>query len=70
MCLPNLPYIFQNTRTGRQVKGMWRLLKWLVYLAVLAGIGVVAYAYLGPFFGADFSAPAEERRAPVVIDVE
>ncbi len=70
MCLPNLPYMFHNTRTGRQVKGMWRLLKWLVYLALLAAIGVVAYAYIGPFFGADFSAPAEERREPVIIDVQ
>ena len=58
MCLPNLPLCTHNTRTGRQVKGMWRLLKWLFYLAILAGIAVVAYAYLGPFFGADFSAPS------------
>ena len=49
---------------------MWRILKWLVYLAALGAVALVAYAYIGPYFGADFSAPREELRAPVAIDVE
>ncbi|AKO96789.1 MAG: hypothetical protein RID15_04210 [Marinovum algicola] len=47
---------------------MGRLIKYLFYLAVLAGIALVGYAYIGPFFGADFSPPAEEIRKPVVLD--
>ena len=47
---------------------MGRLIKLLVYVVVLGGIGLVGYAYLGPFFGADFSAPQEEVRQPVTLD--
>ena len=39
-------------------------------LAVLAAAGLVAYAYLGPWFGADFSAPTQEIRTPVILDAE
>lgn len=47
---------------------MWRLIKFLIFLAVLAFTGLVSYAYLGPFFGADFSAPQSEIREPVTLD--
>lgn len=47
---------------------MGRLIKWLFYLLVLAGIALVAYAYVGPFFGADFSPPQSEIRVPVELD--
>lgn len=47
---------------------MGRLIKWLFYLLVLAGIALVAYAYVGPFFGADFSPPQSERRVPVELN--
>jgi hypothetical protein len=30
----------------------------------------VAYAYVGPYFGADFSAPQSEIREPVTLDVD
>lgn len=49
---------------------MGRLIKYLFYLLVLAGIGLVGYAYIGPFVGADFSPPTVEIRAPVTLDVE
>ena len=49
---------------------MGRLIKWLFYLIILGLIGLVAYAYVGPFFGADFSAPQIEVRTPVVLDGE
>lgn len=49
---------------------MGRLIKYLIYLVILAAIGLVGYAYLGPWFGADFSAPQSEIREPVVLDVD
>ncbi|WP_298848644.1 hypothetical protein [uncultured Ruegeria sp.] len=48
---------------------MGRLIKFLIYILCLGFIGLVAYAYVGPFFGADFSAPKSEIREPVVLDV-
>lgn len=47
---------------------MGRLFKFLIYLIILGGIGLVGYAYLGPFFGVDFSAPQSEIRQPVTLD--
>lgn len=47
---------------------MGRLIKWLFYLLILAGVALVAYAYVGPFFGADFNPPQTERRLPVELD--
>jgi hypothetical protein len=47
---------------------MFRLFKYLIYLAILATIGLVGYAYVGPFFGVDFSAPQSEITVPVVLD--
>ncbi len=47
---------------------MGRLIKWLFYFLVLAALALVAYAYVGPFFGADFSPPQSEVRVPVELD--
>lgn len=47
---------------------MFRLFKYLFYLVVLGFIGLVAYAYVGPFVGVDFSPPQVETRQPVVLD--
>lgn len=47
---------------------MGRLIKLLIYLLFFGFVGLVAYAYLGPFFGADFSAPQNEVREPVILD--
>ena len=47
-----------------------RLIKLLMYLAVLGFAALVAYAYLGPYFGADFSAPQTEIREPVTLDAD
>ncbi|MGR3615835.1 MAG: hypothetical protein ACU0BB_07315 [Paracoccaceae bacterium] len=49
---------------------MGRLVKFLVYIVCLVGIGVVAYAYIGPWFGVDFGAPQSEVRIPVVLDAD
>jgi hypothetical protein len=58
-------------RAGRRIADMGRLIRWLIYLAVLAGIALVAYAYLGPWlFPADFAAPQTDRAAPVTLDLD
>lgn len=49
---------------------MWRILKWLFYLALLAFAALVVYAYVGPFFGADFSPSPTEVRVPVTLDAD
>jgi len=48
---------------------MWRLIKALAFLIVLADVGLVAYAYIGPmFFPADFAAPSQEVTRSVTLD--
>lgn len=49
---------------------MGRLIKWLFYLLVLCAIALVAYAYIGPYFGADFSPPQSEIHLPVELDAK
>ncbi len=47
---------------------MVRLIKYLLIFGVLAVLALVAYAYIGPFFGADFSPPQTEIHVPVELD--
>lgn len=47
---------------------MVRLIKYLLIFGVLSVLALVAYAYIGPWFGADFSMPVQEIRKPVVLD--
>ncbi|WP_168769070.1 hypothetical protein [Yoonia maricola] len=48
---------------------MWRFIKALLFLIILAGVCLVAYAYVGPlFFPADFAAPSEEVTRPVTLE--
>ena len=49
---------------------MGRILKWLLYLLALCVVLLVVYAYVGPFFGADFTPPQIEMREPVDIELE
>ena len=49
---------------------MGRIIKWMIYLALLSAIALVIYAYVGPWFGADFSAQQTEIRLPVVLDAD
>ena len=44
--------------------------KGLILLIFLLVIGLVGYAYIGPFLGADFSAPQKAIRLPVVLDAK
>ena len=48
---------------------MWRLIKALLFLIVVSGAGLLAYAYVGPvFFPADFAAPSQEVTRPVTLE--
>jgi len=47
---------------------MGRIFKYLIIVVILSVIGLITYAYVGPWFGADFSAPTTEVRKPVVLD--
>jgi hypothetical protein len=49
---------------------MRRLFNVVLYLSVVGFIALVAYAYLGPYFGADFSAPQVEVREPVILNAD
>ena len=49
---------------------VFRLFKWLFYLIILAFLVLVGYAYLGPFFGADFAPPESELRQDIILNVE
>ena len=49
---------------------MWRLIKVLAALVLIAGVALVAYAYLGPvFFADDFAPPARQVTVPVDLDL-
>jgi hypothetical protein len=50
---------------------MWRLIKLLLVLAILGGLGLIAYAYLGPILlPDDFAAPVREVTIPVDLGLD
>ena len=49
---------------------MGKMIKLFFMIAILAFIGLVGYAYVGPFFGADFSAPQVEVRQPLILNAD
>lgn len=50
---------------------MWRLIKVLFFLALMAGLALIAYAYAGPvFFPADFAAPTAPVSQPVTLEFQ
>ena len=50
---------------------LWRIVKYLIILLILAGLALVAYSYVGPIlFPADFAAPSQEVTAPVTLELE
>ena len=49
---------------------MQSLVKWFLYMAVTALVVLVGYAYIGPYFGADFAPQQEEIRVPVTLTDE
>jgi hypothetical protein len=49
---------------------MFRLFNIFLFLLVVAFVGLAGYAYVGPYFGVDFSAPQDETRVPVTLDAQ
>ena len=50
---------------------MWRIFKVLIFLTLLAGAALVAYAYAGPiFFPADFAPPTQTITLPVTLEAD
>ncbi len=47
-----------------------KLIKFLIFLVFIGIIALIGYAYLGPFFGADFAPPQVETRVPVTLDTD
>lgn len=47
-----------------------KLIKFLIFLTILGIIALIGYAYVGPFFGADFAPQPVETRVPVTLDTE
>lgn len=60
----------QSEKNEEAKRNMGRVLKYLIYLILLGFIALVAYAYVGPFVGADFSAPQTEQREPITLEAE
>jgi len=49
---------------------MRKLIKILFFISILTFIGLIGYTYIGPFFGADFSAPQTEVRQPLILNAD
>lgn len=49
---------------------MGKLFKLLFFLIIIGLIGLVGYAYVGEYFGANFSPPQTETRVPVILDTK
>ena len=49
---------------------MGRVFKYLFYLIVLGFLALVAYAYVGPFLGVNFSAPQTEQREQIILNAD
>lgn len=49
---------------------MGRLLKYLFYLILLGFAALVAYAYVGPYVGVNFSAPQTEQRETIILNAD
>ena len=47
---------------------MKRIFKFLVYLVLTSGLGLILYAYFGPFFGVSFEPTQKIERAPVILN--
>jgi hypothetical protein len=46
---------------------MSKIIKWLFYLIVTGALGLIIFAYLGPFFGFDFTPEKQNIIIPVEI---
>lgn len=49
---------------------MGRLIKLLIFLIIVGLIALVGYAYIGPFFGAEFAPAQVETRQPITLGAD
>ncbi len=49
---------------------MGRIFKLLIFILIISFVGLASYAYLGEYFGANFSPPQTETRVPVTLETE
>lgn len=49
---------------------MGKLIKLLIFLIVVGFITLVGFAYLGPFFGAEFAPAQVEIRQPITLGTD
>ena len=50
---------------------MWRLIKILIFLAILAALALIAFAYVGTIlFPAAFAEPQQHVTLPVTLDLQ
>jgi hypothetical protein len=61
--------LYANTGPQGKAPNMLRLIKYLLYFLVLCGLIFIAFTYLGPIFGLDFSAHITEIEIPVNLNV-
>ncbi|QPM89693.1 hypothetical protein PSAL_009180 [Pseudooceanicola algae] len=62
--------MFGKTKRKWGAHHMLSIFKWLVYLLILAGIALIAYAYIGPPLGANFAPAMQEYRTPLTLDAD
>lgn len=49
---------------------MGKLIKYLIYVAILGAAALSIYAYVGPFFGVSFDPQKAEIVLPVTLDAK
>ena len=49
---------------------LFRVLKVILYFVIIALIALLAFAYLGPLFGVDFSPPQTKFEIPLELTAE
>lgn len=49
---------------------MGRLIKFMLTMMIIGFLALIAYAYLGPFFGAEFAPQPVEVRQPISLGAD
>lgn len=60
----------QNKPHNKLAEHMGRLIKLLIFLIIVGLIALVGYAYIGPFFGAEFAPAQVETRQPITLGAD
>ena len=59
-----------NKPHNKLAERMGRLIKLLIFLIIMGFIALVGYAYIGPFFGAEFAPAQVETRQPITLGAD